>query len=227
MPSASRTSQSARSVAVEKPLAAAARIRAVSEGHAFDHPRHRRDAQAEQIVRLEHRRLVVLHVLRIGERQPLHRHHQRWSMQPMIRPAWPRTSSAASGLRFCGMIELPVDQASGSLTKPKGCEAQMMISSASRDRCSAVCRRQADIRAQNRGRTRRPGCSRSACVEAERARVACRSIGKPVPASAADPSGSWFIRARASAKRLRSRFAFHNRPSDDGPASPAGRPANG
>ena len=30
-------------------------------------------------------------------------------MQPMIRPAWPRTSSAASGLRFCGMIELPVE----------------------------------------------------------------------------------------------------------------------
>ena len=52
--------------------------------------------------------------------------------QPMTRPACPRTSSAASGLRFCGMIELPVDSVSGSLTKPKGWLAQMMNSSARR-----------------------------------------------------------------------------------------------
>ena len=38
-------------------------------------------------------------------------------VQPITRPACPRTSSAASGLRFCGMIELPVDSVSGSLTK--------------------------------------------------------------------------------------------------------------
>jgi hypothetical protein len=35
--------------------------------------------------------------------------------QPAIRPEWPRTSSAASGFFFCGMIELPVDSASGSV----------------------------------------------------------------------------------------------------------------
>ena len=51
---------------------------------------------------------------------------------PMTRPACPRTSSAASGLRFCGMIELPVESVSGSLTKPKGWLAQMMNSSARR-----------------------------------------------------------------------------------------------
>ena len=59
--------------------------------------------------------------------------------QPMIRPEWPRTSSAASGFFFCGMIELPVERLSGSTTNPNGWLAQMISSSASRDRCSAVC----------------------------------------------------------------------------------------
>ena len=59
--------------------------------------------------------------------------------QPTIRPEWPRTSSAASGFFFCGMIELPVERLSGSVTKPNGWLAQMMNSSASRDRCSAHC----------------------------------------------------------------------------------------
>src|SRR3546814_7185912 len=43
---------------------------------------------------------------------------RRWQA-PSRSPARPRTSSAASGLRFCGMIELPVDQASGRLMNPK------------------------------------------------------------------------------------------------------------
>ena len=30
-------------------------------------------------------------------------------IDPMTRPEWPRTSSAASGLRFCGMIDDPVE----------------------------------------------------------------------------------------------------------------------
>ena len=56
---------------------------------------------------------------------------------PMMRPVWPRTSSAASGFFFCGMMLLPVDNESGRTTKPKGWLAQMMNSSASRERCSA------------------------------------------------------------------------------------------
>ena len=56
-----------------------------------------------------------------------------------MRPAWPRTSSAASGLRFWGMIELPVDHWSLKLTKPNGCDAHSTNSSASRDRCNAHC----------------------------------------------------------------------------------------
>ena len=37
------------------------------------------------------------------------------------------------------MIELPVDRLSGSVTKPNGWLAQMMNSSASRERCSEHC----------------------------------------------------------------------------------------
>jgi len=36
------------------------------------------------------------------------------------------------------MIELPVDHASGKVMKPKGCDAQRIISSARRERCKAV-----------------------------------------------------------------------------------------
>ena len=57
---------------------------------------------------------------------------------PITRPVLPRTSSAASGLRFCGIMLEPVVQRSGSRTKPKGADIQMMISSASRDRCMAA-----------------------------------------------------------------------------------------
>src|SRR3546814_5929073 len=44
-----------------------------AEGRALDHPGHRRDRQPDQVVRLAYRRLVVLHVLRISERQALPR----------------------------------------------------------------------------------------------------------------------------------------------------------
>jgi hypothetical protein len=103
-----------------------------------DHPGHRRDGQRQQRCRLEHRRLVVLHVLRIGQRQALHRDHQRG--QAADDP--PRM--AAHQLGGIGVLLLRHDraagrEASGSVTKPNGWLAQMMISSASRDRCSAHC----------------------------------------------------------------------------------------
>src|ERR687894_430240 len=56
---------------------------------------------------------------------------------PTMRPALPRTSSAASGLRFCGMIEEPVENASDRRTKPNWAEVHSTISSAKRDRCTA------------------------------------------------------------------------------------------
>ena len=56
----------------------------------------------------------------------------------MMRPVLARTSSAASGLRFCGMIEEPVVNLSDSATRPTSGEDQITISSAKRDRCTAV-----------------------------------------------------------------------------------------
>ena len=55
----------------------------------------------------------------------------------MIRPVLARTSSAASGLRFCGMIEEPVVKRSDSRTKPNCGVDQITISSAKRDRWTA------------------------------------------------------------------------------------------
>ena len=56
----------------------------------------------------------------------------------MMRPVLARTSSAASGLRFCGMIEEPVVNLSDSRMKPTSGDVQITISSASRDRCTAA-----------------------------------------------------------------------------------------
>ena len=54
-----------------------------------------------------------------------------------MRPVLARTSSAASGLRFCGMIDEPVVKRSESATKPNCGVAQSTISSAKRERCTA------------------------------------------------------------------------------------------
>jgi len=57
-----------------------------------------------------------------------------WVKDPSIRPALARTSSAASGFFFCGMIDEPVVKASVRVMKPNCGVIQMTISSASRDR---------------------------------------------------------------------------------------------
>ena len=60
---------------------------------------------------------------------------------PAMRPTLARLNSAASGLRFCGMIEEPVVNLSESLMKPNCGVIQITISSASRDKCTAADRR--------------------------------------------------------------------------------------
>ncbi len=57
---------------------------------------------------------------------------------PITRPTLARTSSAASGLRFCGMIEEPVVNLSESRMKLNCAELQITSSSAKRERCIAV-----------------------------------------------------------------------------------------
>ena len=55
----------------------------------------------------------------------------------MTRPALPRTSSAMSGLRFWGMIELPVENASPTRANANSALAHSTISSPSRDTVTA------------------------------------------------------------------------------------------
>ena len=84
----------------------------------------------------------------------------------------------------------------------------MIISSANRDRCSAVCaaavrNSSAKSRSETESRLFAMGPSKPSANA-----VAARSIGKDVPASAAAPKGDWFNRLRQSVKRLRSRFVI-------------------
>ena len=125
-----------------------------------------------------------------------------------MRPGFARISSAASGFRFCGMIEDPVEKRSLKLTKRNCALDQITSSSANRDRCTA------QIAAAARNSSAK---SRSLTASSEFAigrsnpsafAVISRSIGKLVPASAAAPSGLSFIRARASRNRPRSRSSI-------------------
>ena len=126
----------------------------------------------------------------------------------MMRPVLARTSSAASGLRFCGMIDEPVVKRSDSSAKPASGDVQITISSAKRDRCMEVMAAAASASSTK---------SRSETASSEFAigrskpsafAVMSRSIGKAVPASAAAPSGDSLRRRRASANRPRSRAAI-------------------
>ena len=112
-----------------------------------------------------------------------------------MRPVLARTSSAASGLRFCGMIEEPVVNLSDSFTRPTSGEVQITISSAKRDRCTAAIAAAASVSSTK---------SRSETASSEFAvgrskpsafAVMSRSIGNEVPASAAAPSGISLSRA--------------------------------
>ena len=126
----------------------------------------------------------------------------RW---PLTRPVLARTSSAASGFFFCGMIDEPVEKASDSLTKPNCGVDQMTISSASRDRCVARDRRERQELQREVAVGNAVERVAGRLAEAERLRRRCRSIGKPVPASAAAPSGLSSMRSMASRTRDRSR----------------------
>ena len=125
-----------------------------------------------------------------------------------MRPVLARASSAASGLRFCGMIEEPVVKASDRRTKPNGAEHHITISSASRERWTA----QIEAAARNsRAKSRSETASSELALARSKPRAAAviaRSIGNEVPASAAEPSGHSFRRRRASARRLRSRASI-------------------
>ncbi len=129
-----------------------------------------------------------------------------------MRPVLARTSSAASGLRFCGMIDEPVVNRSDSSSRPASGEVQITISSAKRDRCTAVIDAAASVSSTK---------SRSDTASSEFAigrskpsafAVMSRSMGNDVPASAAAPSGN-FVEALA---RVREAAAVARRHLDVG-----------
>ena len=127
---------------------------------------------------------------------------------PRMRPVFARTSSAASGFLFCGMIDEPVEKRSESETNRNCALDQITISSANRLRCIATMA----LAARNSNAK-----SRSATASSEFAigrskpsafAVASLSIGKDVPARAQAPSGLSFIRVRASSSLEASRSSI-------------------
>ena len=109
----------------------------------------------------------------------------------MTRPVLARTSSAASGLRFCGMIEEPVVNLSDSLTRPVSGEVQITISSAKRDRCTAAIEAAASVSiAKSRSDTASSEFAEGRSKPSALA-VMSRSRSNDVPASAPEPSGDF------------------------------------
>ncbi len=161
--------------------------RSGSMRHAGDHSGHRRQAKGQAVGGIEHRLLVLLQVLAVGERQALEDDQQRVEVCRSPGRSWPRTSSAASGLRFCGMIELPLENSSAIRTKANCGVDQRTSSSARRDRWTAAIAAAArNSRAKSRSETASIELAMGRAKPSSAA-VAARSIGKLVPASAAAP----------------------------------------
>lgn len=80
-----------------------------------DQSGHRRQQQLELRDRVEDRFLVLLQIPVVGQGCALSV-ASRPVRLPISRPDLPRANSAMSGFFFCGMIELPVDHESCSVT---------------------------------------------------------------------------------------------------------------
>ncbi len=113
---------------------------------------------------------------------------------PKTLPDLPRMSSAASGFFFCGMMLLPVVNASESSRNPNSLEFHITISSQNRLRCIMT---NAEA-LQNSAAKSRSATASILLWEISGNRksfaVIFRSIGKFVPANAAEPSGITLIR---------------------------------
>ena len=196
--------------------------------HVAHHARHRRERQRPGLGGIEHRLLVLLHVLRIGQRQALHHRQQpdqRAGHPPGLRPhqlgrvriALLRHDRAAGGER----IRQPDEP-------ERRAEHQITISSAKRDRCIAeIAAAARNSSAKSRSDTAsselaagrsNPSAAAVICpVDRERRagqrRRAQRAFVQPPPRS---PPAA---RDRAPASR--------HRPAGGGRTSPAARSADG
>ena len=87
------------------------------EADARDHSPRRRQRQLKRVHRVEQVLLVLLQILVVSERKPMH-HAMQSAQMETTRGAFARSSSAASGFFFWGMIEEPALHASGNSQKP-------------------------------------------------------------------------------------------------------------
>ena len=164
------------------------------------HAGHRGDAERQRLQRIERALLVLLHVLRIGERQALHDDEQAGQR------ADDAARLAAHQFGGVGIALLRHDrragrEASESATKPNCGVAQSTISSAKRRQVDGADRRGGEGFEHEIAIGHAVERIGGRPVEAERLRpCVARSIGKEVPASAAAPSGHSLSRLRASAK---------------------------
>ncbi len=110
--------------------------------------------------------------------------------RPIAVPALPRTSSATSGLSFCGIIDEPVAASSGSVTKPNSARrTRGTISSPIRERCAeAGPRTHRGSRGRSPGRRpRRASSARLRSGRRARGRASSRRA-RPRPAGSAPPA---------------------------------------
>ena len=125
------------SVAARNSSPAAAARRSRSEGVPLEHPGRGLQAQVERVDRVEQVLLVLLHVLVVGQREAVHARRAGATGAAPTRGALARSSSAASGFFFCGMMLEPEVNESESSRKPNSSLDHSTISAPSRDRCVA------------------------------------------------------------------------------------------
>ena len=183
------TRWSARSVAARKPPEAGGRHPVGPEARAGDHAGHRRQEQVDRVDRVEQVLLVLLHVLVVGQRQAGHHAEQARQVGDQARRL------AARELGGVGVLLLRQHRRAG---------AERVVEL---DEPGLLARPQHDlgaepreVHAELRGEVQVVGEGVAAAdgVEAVRARAAVkpsssavmsRSIGKPTPESAPEPSG--------------------------------------
>ena len=128
---------------------------------------------------------------------------------PNTRPVLPRTSSAMSLFFFCGMMELPVENASASSTNRNSQLVQRMISSEKRERCvMSIDSALASSTQKSRSATASTELG-SAPAKPSAFAVMPRSIVYVVPANAQAPSGQRFMFSAALFRRLMSRESMN------------------
>ena len=125
------------SVAARNSSEAAASRRSRLNVAGAQHAGRRLEAELERVDRVEEVLLVLLHVLVVGERQRVHARRAAPPRCAATRGAFARSSSAASGFFFCGMMLEPDVNESPSSRNPNSSLDHSTISAPRRERCIA------------------------------------------------------------------------------------------